>query len=177
MPDSPTTMQTWNDQFLNLFDQCVALYRAGNHDYHTYYDAAAAELLNEIGYGPREFFDFIEDFCEFGTPSPSSALLIAAVRRDFFHEIMKKTDGSRSVKSGDIPSRGEALAGIPYLPRILAKARAKLRGDLDPDMMFGCGGDRGFLQRAGNIHPADFLRHVWASNGDDAKIVSWLNGH
>jgi hypothetical protein len=164
----------WNDRLLALFDKCVILYQKGNHDFKSYYDAADKSLLGEIGYAPREFFDFVEDHCEFAAPSRSTALLIAAVRRDYFHVVMEEKDGSRNVSSNDIPARGDELDGIPYLPRILAKARAKLKGDLDPDLMFGCGGDRGFLQRVGGIHPADFLRRVWAADGDDQKIVEWL---
>ena len=166
----------WNDRFLALFDKCVILYQKGNYDFNKYYDKADISLLGEIGYAPREFFDFIEDQCEFGAPSPTTALLVAAVRRDYFIVVMEGKDGSRSITSSDIPSRGDELDGIPYLPRILAKARAKLRGDLDPDLMFGCGGDRGFLQRVGGIHPADFLRRVWAAEDDDSKIVEWLRG-
>jgi hypothetical protein len=74
----------------------------------------------------------------------------------------------------DLPSFGDEYDGIPYLPRVLAKARAKLRGELDEDVMFCCGGDRKFLRTHGNLHPADFLRHVWASRGNDAKLVAWL---
>jgi len=170
---NPSTTD-WNDRFLNLFDHCTALYTGGNTDFSTYYDADAQALLGEIGYAPREFFDFVEDYCEHGAPSRSTAMLVAAVRRDYFQVVMEGKDGSRSMKSSDVPSRGEELDGIPYLPRILAKARAKLRGDLDPDMMFGCGGDRGFLQRVGGIHMADFLRRVWSAGEDDAKIVKWL---
>jgi len=166
----------WNDRFLALFDHCVALYQVGDRDYTTYYDSDALALLGEIGYAPREFFDFVEDYCEFGVPSRTTALLVAAARRDYFHVVMEGKDGTRSVTTSDVPSRGEELEGIPYLPRILAKARAKLRGDLDPDLMYGCGGDRGFLQRAGGIHPADFLRRVWAAGEDDGKIVEWLRG-
>ncbi len=164
----------WNDRFLALFDKCAILYRKGNHDYESYYDAADRELLAETGHAPREFFDFVEDHCEFGNPSPTTALLVAAVRRDYFEVVMEGKEGTRSVTSNDVPSRGEELDGIPYLPRILAKARAKLRGDLDPDLMFCCGGDRSFLQRVGGIHPADFLRRVWAAEDDDSKIVAWL---
>jgi hypothetical protein len=71
----------------------------------------------------------------------------------------------------DLPTFGDVLEGIDYLPRILAKARAKLRGELDPDIMFGCGGDRNFLLKHGDIHPADFLRHVWAAGDEDHKIA------
>jgi hypothetical protein len=76
-----------------------------------------------------------------------------------------------------VPGFGDALAGMPYLPRILAKARAKLRGTLDPDLMFACGGDRNFLRKHGNIHPADFLRAVWRAEGDDQQLAAWIQGH
>ena len=78
------------------------------------------------------------------------------------------------VCSDDIPAKPEELEGIAYLPRIIAKARAKLRGELDPDLMFSCGGDRSFLKRNGNLHPADFLRRVWAAGDDDAQIAKWV---
>lgn len=172
-PDTPIVIH-WNDRFLDLFAKCTALYRSGNTDFESYYDAEGHALLGETGYAPREFFDFVEDHCEYGTPSISTALLVAAVRRDYFHVVMEGKDGARNVTSNDVPARGDELEGIAYLPRILAKARAKLRGDLDPDMMFGCGGDRAFLHRMGGIHPADFLRRVWAADEDDAKIVEWL---
>lgn len=166
----------WNDRFLALFDKCVIHFRKGNHDYNNYYDKADLSLLEEIGHAPREFFDFVEDHCEFGAPSPTTALLVAAVRRDYFEVVMASEDGSRGVSSSDIPSRGDELDGIPYLPRILAKARAKLRGDLDPNLMFGCGGDRAFLQKIGGVHPADFLRRVWSADDDHMKIANWLRG-
>ncbi len=63
---------------------------------------------------------------------------------------------------------------MAYLPRILAKGRAKLRGELDPDLMFGCGGDRRFFKNHGDIHPADFLRHVWAAGDNDQKVADWI---
>ena len=76
----------------------------------------------------------------------------------------------------ELPSFGEEIGGIAYLPRILTKARAKLAGELHPDVMFSCGGDRSFLLEQGDIHATDFLRRVWASDGDDQKIVDWLKG-
>ena len=166
---------TWNDRFLALFDRCVARYRAGDTDFTGYYDAEDSALLAEIGYKPREFFDFVEDFCEEGEPSPSTALLVAAVRRDYFQVVMKGKSGDKNLTRDDIPTFGDELDGVGYLPRILAKAKAKLRGELDPDLMYGCGGDRAFLSRHGNLHPADFLRQVWAAGGDDAKILAWIH--
>jgi hypothetical protein len=165
---------TWNDRFLDLFDRSVKRYRAGDSDFTGYYPPADSALLGEIGCKPREFFDFVEDFCDEGQPSPSTALLVAAVRRDYFEVVMGGKPGERNLTANDIPTFGDELAGIAYLPRILAKARAKLRGELDPDLMYGCGGDRAFLQRNGGIHLADFLRQVWAAGGEDEKIAAWI---
>jgi len=44
-------------------------------------------------------------------------------------------------------------AGIEWLPRIIPKTKAKLRGELR-DLMYCCGGDRRFFQ-AHSIHPAN----------------------
>lgn len=167
---------TWNNAFLELFDRCVAAYRAGNQQFETHYDADDLALLARIGCKTREFFDFVEDYCEDGEPSPSTALLVAAVRRDYFLTVQQGqgASGSRILTRDDVPTFGDELDGIPYLPRILAKARAKLRGELDPDLMFGCGGDRNFLKNHGGIHPADFLRQVWAAKDDDRKLAAWV---
>lgn len=168
---------TWNDTFLALFDRCVAAYRSGNHDFESYYAPADLEFLRQIGCRTREFFDFVEDFCEDNTPSPSTALLVAAVRRDYFLTVQNGIPcGGQLLTRDEVPTFGEELAGMAYLPRILAKARAKLRGTLDPDLMFGCGGDRNFLRKHGNLHPADFLRQVWAAGDDDRKVVEWIAG-
>jgi len=165
---------TWNDRFLELFDRCVALYKGGNTDFTSYYTAADIAFLSTIGYKTREFFDFVEDFCDEGVPSPSTALLIAAVRRDYFTVIQEGVTSSKTLKANDLPTFGDTLGGMAYLPRIIAKATAKLKGELDPDIMFGCGGDRKFLRDHGNIEPADFLRHLWAAHGDHDLVVDWL---
>ena len=165
---------TWNDTFLALFDRCVGIYREGNQDWTTYFTPADLGFLATIGYQPREFFDFVEDFCEEGTPSISTALLVAAARRDYFTVVMKGAAGVNLVNRDNIPTFGDELDGMAYLPRILAKARAKLRGELDPDLMYGCGGDRNFLGKHGNIHMADFLRRVWSAGDDDQEVADWV---
>lgn len=169
-----SSTMTWNDRFLELFDRCVAEYRNGNLDFTTYYGGGDLSFLASIGHKPREFFDFVEDFCEENEPSISTALLVAAARRDYFLVIQEGVTSTTVLTRDELPTFGDELDGIPYLPRILAKARAKLRGELDPDIMFGCGGDRKFLRDFGNIHPADFLRHVWASHDNTKLISDWL---
>ncbi len=165
---------TWNDKFTALFERVANAYRKGDFNYETGYSVEDIAFLESIGCKKREFFDFVEDFVDEGEPSPGTALLIAAARRDFFLVDQKGKVSGIAITRDELPNFGEELNGITYFPRILVKARAKLRGELDPDVMYGCGGDRNFLAKNGGIHPADFLRHVWASDGDDSKIVAWI---
>jgi hypothetical protein len=168
---------TWNERFLSLFERSTARYQAGEKDHQKHFDGDDLSFLASIGCQPREFFDFVEDLCEEGVPAASTALLVAAVRRDFFLTIQNGTapDGAGTpLTRENVPAFGEELDGLPYLPRLLAKARAKLRGELDPDLMFCCGGDRNFLTKHGDIHPADLLRHVWACGEDDEKLAAWV---
>ncbi|MDB4538187.1 DUF5069 domain-containing protein [Akkermansiaceae bacterium] len=167
---------TWDESFLELYRRCIAIYQGGDDDFHSYYNAADLDFLASIGYKPRELFDFVEDFVDEGVPSESAALLIAAVRRDYFQVVQGGKPSEREVTKSDLPGFGEEVGGIAYLPRILTKARAKLAGELHPDVMFSCGGDRKFLREQGDLSAADFLRRVWASDGDDQKIVDWLKG-
>lgn len=165
---------TWNDTFLALFDRCLLRFQSGDSDFESYYSPEDLGFLARIGYQPREFFDFVEDFGDGEVPSISTALLVAGVRRDYFHTVQKGIPSAKILTGEDVPSFGEELAGMAYLPRLLAKGRAKLGGELDPDLMFGCGGDRNFLEKHGDIHLADFLRHLWASGADDQKITTWI---
>jgi Domain of unknown function (DUF5069) len=165
---------TWNDTYLALFDRTVIRYRAGERNLAKLYSAADLEFLASIGCQTREFFDFVEDFCEEQCPTISSSLLVAAVRRDYFITVQKGQKSAQILTRDAIPTFGEELAGMAYLPRILAKGRAKLRGELDPDLMFGCGGDRKFLANHGQIPLADFLRRVWACGEDTEKLTDWI---
>ena len=165
---------TWDEQFLALFRRCGEIYRAGDSDYAGYYSDEDLRFLESIGYKPRELFDFVEDLVDESTPSESTALLVAAVRRDYLAVVQKGKRSDHEITREDLPTFGDELEEITYLPRIIVKARAKLRGELDPDLMFGCGGDRKFLGENGGIHPADFLRQVWAARDDDARIAAYV---
>ena len=168
---------TWDERFLDLFRRCLAEYEGGNHDYESYYGPGDLEFLRGIGYKPRELFDFVEDLADEGEPPESTALLVAAARRDYFLVVQEGVASGTEITAADLPTFGDELEGIPYLPRILRKARAKLRGELDPDLMYGCGGDRKFLREHGNLHPADFLRRVWAAGEDDGQVAAWVREH
>ena len=167
---------SWETTFRELFDRCLERYRSGDADFTGYYSDDDLEFLGAIGYQPRELFDFVEDFADEATPSPDAAVLIAAVRRDFFQVMQKGESSDAQTTPGDLPGKDSELEGFVWLPRIIKKARAKLRGELHPDVMFSCGGDRKFL-RTHDIHPADFLRAVWAAGDDDAKIAAYVRAN
>lgn len=166
---------TWQTTFRTLFDRCVKLYESGKADFSQWFSAADKEFLKSIGYREREFFDFVEDHCSAagGEPSAETALLIAAARRDYLNVVMHGRTSEKIVPPSALPAKTAEMDGIPWLPRIIAKAKAKLRGEMDPDTMFGCGGDRAFCTRH-DIHPADLLRVVWAADGDDAKVLAFV---
>ncbi|MDH3769382.1 MAG: DUF5069 domain-containing protein, partial [Nitrospirota bacterium] len=63
------------------------------------------------------------------------------------------------------------LGGFRRLPRIIAKARAKLKGELPAEIMFSCGTDRPFLKKVG-IAPEDFLKTVWEAGPNDEAILA-----
>ena len=75
-----------------------------------------------------------------------------------------------------LPSKSAQLGGFEWLPRIIEKARVKLRGEMPPDLMYCCGGDRAFLREHG-IHAADFLHEVWAAGDDTARILAFVRRH
>ena len=171
---------SWSTTFRELFDRCTKACLAGSTDFTRWFHAADKAFLASIGYREREFFDFVDDHCgaDGGEPTAETALLVASVRRDYLNIIQHGKTSHKIVPPSALPAKSAEVEGIAWLPRIIVKARAKLRGEMDPDTMFGCGGDRAFLSRH-DIHPADFLREVWSAHGDDAKIIAFVKarGH
>lgn len=166
----------WDATFLALFERCATRYRGGDHRFDEWYGERELAFLESIGYGRREFFDFVEDHVREGEPGPGTALLVASVRRDYLREVMKGRKSDAVLNPATLPPKTAEYGGLVWLPRLIAKARAKLRGELDPDTMYGCGGDRAFFRRH-RIAPADFLRAVWSAGDDDEAILAYVRRH
>lgn len=164
---------SWDQTFSSLFERCVGRYRSGDTNFANYYTPEDQAFLQSIGYKPREFFDFVEDFVEYGEPGLSTALLVASARRDFLRVVMGGKLSQNEIAPASLPPKTAEMDGIAWLPRIIVKARAKLRGELNPEIMYGCGGDRHFLSDH-DLAMADFLRAVWAAEEDDAKILAYV---
>jgi len=120
-------------------------------------------------------FDFVEDYCEAGGPDLTTAVAVAAIRRRYFLEVQHGIPSQFHVDPQELPPKFEEIDGFRWLPRIIAKARAKLRGELDPTIMYGCGGDREFVESIGMTIP-QFLQLVWDAGEDDQKILGGVKG-
>ena len=127
-------------------------------------------MLDAIGTSAGELYDFVEDGVEDGEPDFDTVAAITEVRRAYFLTVQQGKASDNKVRSETLPSGYAALGGYRWLPRIIAKARAKLRGELSADIMFDCGADRPFLRNV-NMEPAEFLNVVWQAGTDDQLIV------
>lgn len=159
----------WSSNFRELYAHAVEAYQNGIRVPSELVAKAEADFLAAIGCSSAEVYDFVEDFCEYGEPESETVLLITAVRRAYFLSVQGGKPSNHASSQENLPAKEAQLGGIVWLPRIIAKAQAKLRGELPPGVMYGCGGDRGFLKKV-NIHPADFLLLVW--HAKRAEIAS-----
>ncbi len=156
-----------------LYDKAVNLYARGGRDVTTFFDAAETAFLHTIGAIPMEIYDFAEDANNDGEPDWETALLVQSVRRDFFLQVQRGRHSTVTIPASDFPAKEDEAGGVAWLPRLILKAKSKLRGELPADLMYGCGGDRKFF-REHDIHPAEFLRLTWGHLDDEAAIVGWV---
>ncbi len=164
---------TWAAAFGQIYAKAAELYAGGARDLDSLFDARDRAFLASIGHTAQEVFDFVEDGVDDGEPDFATVLLIAAARRDYFLYVQHGKPSGKRRPLDDFPPKGDKLAGIEWLPRIIEKARAKLRGEMPAELMYGCGGDRPFLKKY-DIPPADFLRFVWSAGEETAKIVEFV---
>jgi hypothetical protein len=170
---SSSDSSAWEHDFSRLFQASVDKYKAGHQKAAGLVDEKGAAFLASIGYTGQEFFDFVEDFAKGGEPTLETALKIAAVRREYFLQVQHGVRSTHVIDMDKLPSKDAQVEGISWLPRLLPKAEAKLRGEMPPELMYGCGGDRRFF-RENHVDPAEFLRTVWKANGNAADVIAWV---
>jgi hypothetical protein len=164
---------TFADQFRALYDKAVRLYAAGQRGAETFFDAAERAWLAANGLRAQDFYDYAEDQLAGGEPGYDRALAMETVRRDYFLNAQGGRPSGRVLDESTLPPKDAAVEGISWLPRLIPKTKAKLRGELPSSLMFSCGGDRRFFKEH-DIHPAEFLALVWRHENDDAAIVRWV---
>ena len=163
-------LRTWRTEFQKLFDSAVARYQSGLRSPSHIFEGKDVEFLASIGTSPFEIYDFVEDWSEVGEPSFETILAITSVRHEYFVKEQQRKSSGLVQAPETFPAGTLDLAGFRWLPRIIAKARAKLKGELPSDIMYSCGADRPFLKKVG-IAPEDFLKTVWESGSNDRAIL------
>ena len=162
--------QDWKTEFRNVWDRAVSAWRSGRRSAATMFDSKDAAFLASIGCTTQELFDFVDDSLGYDDLDFQTALEVTEIRRDYFlNEMGGKTTG-RVVPMSDLPAKAAAVDGIAWLPRLIEKARIKLRGEMNPDLMYGCAGDRPFLRQHRMTLP-QFLRLVRESGTNDRAII------
>ncbi|RPG84214.1 MAG: DUF5069 domain-containing protein [Coraliomargarita sp. TMED73] len=148
-------------------------YRAGNRQPETYFDADQLSFLSSVGLHLMDVYDYAEDFETSKEPDFATFLSVCEARRDYFLTVQESVPSTKQLDPETLPAKTDSVRGIVWLPRILPKAKAKLRGELPPEIMYGCGGDRRFFKE-NNLHPAEFLRVNWAYEDSPEKIIDWV---
>jgi len=170
--NDPINLYGFTATLLRLWTKAEALYREGNREPEHYFDGQERAVLASLGLGVMDIYDYVEDFVTRGEPDFASFILITGERVFYFFDEMQGKPSDSQIKEADLPPKTDEVAGIPWLPRILMKAKGKLRGELPPEIMYGCGGDRKFARSHG-IHLAEFLKKV-RSSGDDQEVIDWV---
>jgi hypothetical protein len=161
------------DKFRALYDKAVKLYGSGNEDKASYFNQDEQAFLAANGITIQHMFDYAEDHHGYGEPGYDRALAIELIRRDYFLNVQGGKPSTAVLDESKMPAKTDAVKGITWLPRLIPKAKAKLRGELPASLMYSCGGDRNFF-RTHDIHPAEFLSLVWRNLDNDAAIVDWV---
>jgi hypothetical protein len=163
----------WAEEFRALFKRKVAAYQNGTRNPAAMFSEEEDGFLRTIGATPQEIFDFVEDWCEDGEPDLDMVLAITKVRWDYFYQEQQGRFAEHVINTDELPSRKASLAGLEWFPRIIEKAKAKLRGELPPDLMYSCAGDRRFLKQV-NVDPSEFLQVVWEAGDNVDHIVKFV---
>ena len=161
-------------RFRALHDLAAQRYAAGHRTAAGLLPPADEAWLAANGVSAQNLLDYAEDFTASGEPGPELALAIELVRRDYVLNAQGGRPSGEVLDPETMPAKADAVRGVAWLPRLIPKARAKLRGELPPSLMFCCGGDRRFFRERG-ILPAEFLSLVWREPKDEA-VVEWVLG-
>ena len=160
--------------FRQLYDKADELYAKGQRGADTLFTAEEGAFLTANGITAQHLYDYAEDHNNYGAePGYDLALGIESVRRDYFVNSQGGKPSGRTLDESSLPAKDAEVAGIAWLPRIIPKTKAKLRGELPTSLMYCCGGDRRFF-KTHDINPVEFLGVVWRNENNDQSIIDWV---
>jgi hypothetical protein len=162
------------NDFHVIYDQALSRFAFGVAGADAIVTPEERSFLAANGITAQHMYDYAEDHHEYGgEPGFERALAIEIVRRDYFLNVQRGVPSTHVLDQSTLPDKSAALRGIEWLPRIIPKAKAKLRGELPASLMYSCGGDRKFLKEH-DIFPAEFLSLVWRHENNEAAIADWV---
>ncbi len=159
-----------------LWDKGIEDYKNGGRVPGAYLTEADQAFLSYIGANQQDLYDFTDDSIRYGEPDFEMFWAVQSMRFNYFKMIMKSQPSDFIPPMEAYSPKDGEINGISWLPRIIEKAKHKLRGELDPDIMYGCGGDREFC-KTHNLHLAEFLQLVWNNWDDDQVIAAYIQAH
>ncbi|HSI85773.1 MAG: DUF5069 domain-containing protein [Candidatus Methylacidiphilales bacterium] len=163
----------WQNTFEALFKQGAERFSEGTRGATRIFTPEEIQQLEAIGFRAQEIYDFVEDHINYGEPFLKTILAVQAVRHEYFVKEQGGVLPADRFRVADFPAKTDAVEGISWLPRLIMKARAKLRGQLPDELMYGCGGDRHFFAEH-RLDPAALLRKVWNAGDNSAAIVQYV---
>ena len=163
----------WIQKLREVHAHGILAAKSGRRSPQSMFSADDVEYLHSIGCSAQELFDFIDDYLSDGEPDLEEVIAVQAIRRDYFLNVMGGVATGHIASMADLPAKSAPIDGISWLPRLIVKARLKLRGEMPADLMYGCGGDRPFVKRM-RTTLAGFLQLVRDCGEDDRKIVDTL---
>jgi hypothetical protein len=159
--------------FRALYDKAVDLYAKGQRGAETFFSVEEMTFLASNGITSQNLYDYAEDHNNYGEPGFDIALGIEFVRRGYFLFNQQGKPSKTILDETKLPAKADAVRGIEWLPRIIPKTKAKLRGELPASLMYCCGGDRKFL-KTHDINPVEFLGLVRQNEANDEAIIDWV---
>jgi hypothetical protein len=164
----------FSKNFRVRYDQAVKAYAEGKRSADALFANDDKAFLAANGLTAQHLYDYAEDHNNHeGEPGFELALSIELVRRDYFLNAQHGKPSGSTLDEARLPAKTDAILGIEWLPRLIPKAKAKLRGELPASLMYCCGGDRRFFKRH-DIHAAEFLSLIWRHFDNERAIIDWV---
>ena len=163
----------FQNTFHAIYDKAVGLYAKAQRGADTFFTTEEKAFLSANGLTPQHLYDYAEDHNNYGEPGYDLALGIEFIRRNYFLLNQHNKPSDVVLDEAKMPAKTASVHGIEWLPRIIPKAKAKLRGELPASLMYCCGGDRNFF-KTHDINPVEFLAVVRKYETNDTAIVEWV---
>lgn len=134
---APVIDENWKQKFCELFNAGVKRHRQDRQDPGTMFELDEVAFLESIGCTAQEMFDFCDDFVLWADVIYDHIEELQAVRYEYFKTELNSQPAVRRLAMDEFPPKDAEVEGIAWLPRLIVKARAKLRGELPTDLMYG----------------------------------------